>query len=90
MPRRRRQLTAKAPTSTSPRGARPASAPAQNTPTPVGLPSNGVASKATESRGRFGGGRDTSGGTDGSLAHRLAVASAGRLRDRVESGSLRR
>jgi hypothetical protein len=50
MPRRRRQLTAKADTSTSGKADRPPSAPAQNAPTPVGRPSNGVASNPTDRR----------------------------------------
>ncbi len=51
MPRRRRQLTAKARTESSGRRSRPLSAPAQKAPTPVGRPSNAVASRAT-ARGR--------------------------------------
>ncbi len=47
MPRRRRQLTAKALTSSSARRDSAPRAPSQNRPTPVGWPSSGVASKAT-------------------------------------------
>ena len=49
-PARRRQLTAKADTATSSRPASASRAPAQNTPTPVGRPSKGVASNPTDSR----------------------------------------
>src|SRR5208282_1110357 len=63
---RRRQLTAKADTSSPGRAERPKRAPAQNSPTPVGRPSNGVASTPTDSRPGSEV-ADRSGGTQGAL-----------------------
>ena len=52
---RRRQLTAKARTSRSSRSLSACRAPRQKTPTPVGWPSSGVASRATRSAGAVAG-----------------------------------